>query len=98
MKSKRLLLIIPILTVLMVECDNSRKRATVGGSIDTANSIRAGSPPVADTSTISAREKKSADSLKSVKKDKDTTKKPTGPAKGNADPSGSLNKSNSKKP
>ena len=93
MKSKRLLLIIPILTVLMVECDNSRKRATVGGSTDTSNVNRAGGPPIADTSTIAAREKNNADSFK-----KDTPKKPTGPSKGNADPSGSLNKSNAKKP
>jgi hypothetical protein len=68
-----------ILSLNLAGCDHSNK--TLHGTSDTSNVTRAGGPPIMDTASISAAEKKAT---------RDSLKKDTG-TKGNADPRGYVN-------
>jgi len=68
------------MTLLFTACDSKRNQATFGNSQDTSSVNRGGGGSIADTATISAREKAGKqDSAKG-----DTT------GKGNADPAGHM--------
>jgi hypothetical protein len=69
---------------IVTGCNPSDQHKEIGGSTDTTSVNKAGGPAIADTLTITSnRQHAKTDSLKG-----DTT------GKGNADPSGSLKKSN----
>ncbi|MDN3583456.1 hypothetical protein [Mucilaginibacter flavus] len=62
---------------MLVSCDESRNKATLGGTRDTTSVNKAGGPPISDTAAISRNRRDSAGRKNNL-------------ANGNADPSGRI--------